>query len=425
MLDTISLCKNNTYEFRREFVVALLVLNALYWQQYDEDAVSESLSDDYATSLSLNNFDLFDFDLFDFDTIPHFQYLNNLQRINAWYDMYVRYITLGKVSDDSCLLDAMRFSLLAILMAAIEKELKFDTSINSKVYKFSRRIALYGFQILNFDYPQVNSPGGNVYFDFPLTFEEACSLIPLEYEVCTDQSIVREEYSRQAMRFGLPRQELIEQLRSMDSREYGNLLHENVLYSECNQDMVKNLWEKYGDEYSCTPLSIDDKKIGRWDELFNSFGLDLYFYFAATDCNDINSPLSAIESLVEQTNRELEEDNPGYHNTLSVNYFLIKDYVDSQLSLNREQVMLRLVQLVLYKLYAGKSFKFEDVEQLNEITTPLRSSLSVQSALTLAAYRCGVLIKRLQLVPCVYGLAAIDELFPNLDIFFQRGMDVG
>lgn len=420
MLDIKSIYENTSYEFRLEFVAALLILNALYWQQCDEDTMA-SLPENYSTSLLIQEYGLFNYFQIDNDTIPHFQDLNNVQRINSWHDMYVCYIEAKKPSEDNCLLDAAKFSLLAILVACVENEVKLGASIQSKVDKFSRRIAFYGYQLLIYDGRRNRYPAEYIYLYFPLVFEEACSLIPLEYEVCTEGE-TKEFGTERAIYFSLPREELIEKMRSMSPRQYGDFLYENVPSSECDREAISNLMSKYGDEHYPVPRDFNNENMHCWGELFDLSEFDGHLWYPENTVNDINSLLEAVKRSVEQINRESEEESPGEYILLSVDYLSVKDYANSQLSLPRQQAMLRLVQLVLYKLYVGESFKIEDVKKLDDIVTPLRTALSVQSALTLAAYRCGVLMKRLQIQTCPHGSAAIAELFPKLSIFFNRVM---
>lgn len=423
MLDTKSLRQNNTYEFNCHFAISLLMLNALYWLQCDEDKYTK-LPDNYASPIPLKNFNLLDdIDLeevgTDFDMLPHFQYLSNLQRLGVWHDIYLRYLANSSLWDN-CLVDSAGFSLIAILRKTVDDELIFGSSVQSKVDKFSRRIALYQLEIFTFDDYPVHSPAARIY-EFPLTFEEACSLIPLEYEVCTDEeTLEKKKYLFNALNFSLPREQLIEELRSLHPNEYGTFLHINAPYLECNLDAAENIINKYGDEYFLTPRSIDDERIDRWNELLTYGGIEGNCSFLELDINDINSSYVQVNSAVDRINQEAEEDS--FASEISVDYFLIKDYVASVSSLSREQAMLQLVQLVLYKLYSGKSFRLEDVEKLSEIAAPFKLSSSVQSASAVAAYQCGVLIKMLGIEPCEFGLSAIAELFPSLGVFFERGL---
>lgn len=423
MLDTKLLRQNNTYKFNCHFAVSLLMLNALYWLQCDEDKYTE-LPDNYASPIPLKNFNVLDdIDLeevdTDFDMLPHFQDLSNLQRLDVWHDIYLSFLA-NTSWQDNCLADAAGFSLIAILRKTVDDELRFGSSVQSKVDKFSRRIALCQLEILTFDDYPVHSPAARIY-EFPLTFEEACSLIPLEYEVCTnEETLEKKKYLFNALNFSLPREQLIEELRSLHPNEYGTFLHINAPYLQCNLDAAENIINKYGDEYFLTPRSIDDERIDRWNELLTYGGIEGNCSFLELDINDINSSAAQVNSSVKRINQEAEEDS--YADEIPVDYFLIKDYVVSVSSLSREQAMLQLVQLVLYKLYSGKSFRLEDVEKLSEIAAPFRLSSSVQSASAVAAYQCGVLIKMLGIEPCEFGLSAIAELFPNLTVFFERGL---
>lgn len=424
MLNTRLLRENNTYEFKYHFAISLLILNALYWLHCDEDKYAE-LPENYVSSVPLKNLNLLDdIDLeevdTDFDVLPHFQDLSNLQRLGVWHDIYLRYLANSSLWDN-CLVDATWFSLIAILRKTVDDELKFGTSVQSKVDRFSRRIAMYQLEILNFDNYPVYSPAGRIYEDFPLTFEEVCSLIPLEYEVCNDEeTLEKKKYLFNALHLSLPREQLIEELRSLHLNEYGTFLHINVPYSKCNLDAAESLINKYGDEYFLTPRSIDDERIDRWNELFTYGGIGGNCSFLELDINDINSSYAQVNSAVDKIKQEAQEDS--FASETSADYFLIKDYVKSLPSLSREQAMLQLVELVLYKLYSGKSFRLEDVKKLSEISAPFRLSSSLQSASALAAYRCGVLIKDLEIEPCQYGLTAINELFPSLTVFFERGL---
>lgn len=427
MLDTTSLRENTKYPYRREFVIGLLILNALYWQQSDEDLQSD-LNDDYATPLTPFDYELFTFYGVDLRSIPHFRHLSNVQRINSWYDMYVDDVI--KVSRESrvnryfgnCVLESSYFALLAILIATVENELKYDISVQSKVNKFSRRIAIYGYKILTLTFSG-SFVKDNVINDFPLTFDEVCSLIPLEYEVRPEENYLKKKYGSEPTYFEKPREQLIEELRFCERENYKDFFYENVPYHYCDKKAVKRLLYKYGEEYLRAAYSVDTMSLSRWGELFCHFGILESHFFTNIDYNDINSNLIMVKASVEDLNREFEvEDKFGNYEPVPVDYFLIKDYVAGILP--REQAMPRLVQLVLYRLYVGESFKLEDIDKLSDITTPLRSALSVQSALTLAAYRCGVLLAQYKLLPCGYGKAVIDELFPSLDTFFQRGMSV-
>lgn len=428
MLDTRLLRQNSTIEFRRDFAIGLLLLNALYWQQCDEDVQTE-LPGDYSSSIPLKNFYLLDdIDLEEIDIyegfFPHFQDISNLQRLAVWYDVYSRIITNREWAGKNCLIDSAIYSLLAILVNSVDNELKFDSSIQSKVDKFSRRIAIYQLEILDFDNYPIHSPAVRIYEDFPLTLEEAISLIPLEYKICNDQATLEhKKHLFNASEFSLPREKLISELRLLQPNEYGTFLHVNVPYLKCNLDVAYKLIDKYGDEYFITPRNIEDKNIDRWNELFTYFRIDFDSSCLLLSCNDINSSYSQIKALVDQFNQEALDEYSDTYSIYSPDYFLIRDYVNSLPSLSREQAMLQLVQLILYKLYAGKSFQFEDVEKLSGVVTSLRQSSSVQSALALTAYQCGALIKSLGIEPCEYGLAAIAELFPSLRIFFQRGLN--
>lgn len=395
-----------------EFVVGLLILNALYWQQCDE-VCREGLDDNYTTPLRLMDCEIFRMFDIGIESIPHFDLLNNTQRINAWYDYYINHRLVTASPCTNCLTDSSLLSLFSILMVTVENELKGGESVNAKVDKFSRQIAIWSQELisqLHYKYKHC----GVLVEDFPLTFDELCSLVPLDFD---------------------GRDEFIEDIRGYERDRITHCFQHNYPFDACDATSVQEMRAKYGEGYFRAAYSVDTESIERWGKLFYHFESAREGRFLSVERNDMNAPLVVLKAYVESMNNaakdKFDEENyePDYpeadqieYEPVPVEFFCVKEYI--ALMLPRKQVQQKLVQAVLLRLYAGESFKNDDVAKLDDIPTPMRLTGSIQSALSTAAYRCGHFFGQHQSTPCLVSKEAIDELFPSLDTFFQRGMSV-
>lgn len=396
-----------------EFVTGLLILNALYWQQCDE-MCREGLDDNYTTPLRLKDCEIFRMFGIEVESISHFDLLNNTQRINVWYDAYINHRLRRAFPCTNCLKDSSFFSLLAILMVTVENELKGGDSVNAKVDKFSRRIAIWSQELISqLHYKHIHC--GVLVEDFPLTFDELCLLVPLDFD---------------------GRDEFIEDMRGYERDYITHCFQHDKPFDICDAKSIQELRTKYGEDYFRAAYSVDTKSIERWGKLFYHFESAREGRFMSVNRNDMNAPLVVLKACVGLMNIDakdkFDEENyePNYpdsdqpeYEPVPVEFFYIKDYIASMLP--REQVLQRLVQVVLLRLYAGESFKNDDVVKLDDIPTPMKLTGGVQSALSTAAYRCGHFFGQHQSTPCLVSKEAIDELFPSLDTFFQRGMSGG
>ncbi|MCC5605103.1 hypothetical protein, partial [Nostoc favosum] len=250
------------------------------WIQSDEDSQNQ-LTSDYSSSLRVENLTWLGETSVGED-VEHFCDVSNTTRIGVWGEI-LELKLVDLIADlPTCLHDASWFALLATTMMLVDKELD-RVCVHPQDEYFARTIALKILADLGDSYLAKGHP----YLDFPLSLEDAKSLLPVnrkqELEIELDKFIIdtyEDDFDDE----------------SPDLNEFSPIYLQEILkeffiesdwQGDINQEAVAQLQQKYGSQYSEGAFSPETEGHERWGKtlvfLKQFIGLDSSFIESQSD----------------------------------------------------------------------------------------------------------------------------------------------
>ena len=374
--------------------ICKLILLALMWIQSDEDSRNQ-LTPDYSSPLQVENMTWLG-ETYVGEDVEHFCDVSNTVRIGVWVEI-LELKLVDLIADlPTCLHDASWYALLAITMMLVDKELD-RMYVHPQNECFARSIALDSLAQLGDSYLAFGHP----YLDFPLSLEEAKSLLPVdkkqELEIELEKFIIdtyEDDFEDDAPN--------ISQFTPIYLKEILKDFFANSDWrGDINQETVARLQEKYGSEYSQAAYSVHTRDHERWGHtlvfLKQFIGLNSSFIDSQSDL------------FVDQSD---EDDLPEY--------FQIKSHLVRWQ--DRTSVLSRLVHTLVYFLLVGENYHPSHLEDLMVIPASSRAVSSLQACLGVAAYRCGYYMVTSGIPESEIGRGwLLEKAFPNLNDFYQSG----
>lgn len=382
------------YLLLKRVSICKLMLLALMWIQFDEDSQNQ-LTPDYSSPLQVENLTWLG-ETSVGEEVEHFCDVSNTARIGVWGEI-LELKLVDLIADlPTCLHDASWFALLAITMMLVDKELE-GICVNPQDEYFARTLALESLADLSDSYLAKGHP----YLDFPLSLEDAKSLLPVnkkqELEIELEKFIVNtyeHDFDDEAPNIS-----------EFSSIYLQDILKEFFVESDwqgdINQEAVVQLQEKYGSQYSEGAFSPETKEHERW-------GKTLVFLkqFIGLDSNFIESQSDLF--LDESQAADLPD------------YFRIKTRLERWQ--DRTVVLSRLVHTLVHFLLVGQNYHPSHIQDLMAIPASLRTISSLQACLGVAAYRSGYYMAASNIPESEIGRNwLLQKTFPNLLEFYQTG----
>ncbi|RUR85350.1 hypothetical protein DSM107007_23850 [Nostoc sp. PCC 7120 = FACHB-418] len=370
------------------------MLLALMWIQFDEDSQNQ-LTPDYSSPLQVENLTWLG-ETSVGEEVEHFCDVSNTARIGVWGEI-LELKLVDLVTDlPTCLHDASWFALLAITMMLVDKELD-GICVHPQDEYFARTIALKSLTDLGDSYLAKGHP----YLDFPLSLEDAKSLLPVnrkrELEIELEKFLIdtyEDDFDDEAP----------------DISEFSSIYLKDIFkkffaksdwQGDINQEAVVQLQEKYGSQYSEGAFSPETKEHERWGKtlvfLKQFIGLDSSFIESQSDL------------FLDQSQAA---DLPDY--------FCIKSHLERWQ--DRTVILSRLVHTLVYFLVAGQNYHPSHIQDLMDIPASSRAISSLQACLGVAAYRSGYYMAASNIPESEIGRNwLLQKAFPNLLDFYQTG----
>jgi hypothetical protein len=382
------------YLLLKRVSICKLMLLALMWIQFDEDSQNQ-LTPDYSSPLQVENLTWLG-ETSVGEEVEHFCDVSNTARIGVWGEI-LELKLVDLIADlPTCLHDASWFALLAITMMLVDKELE-GICVHPRDEYFARTLALESLADLGDSYLAKGHP----YLDFPLSLEDAKSLLPVnrkqELEIELEKFIVNtyeHDFDDEAPHIS-----------EFSSIYLQDILKEFFVESDwqgdINQEAVAQLQEKYGSQYSEGAFSPETKEHERWGKtlvfLKQFIGLDSSFIESQSD-------LFLDESQA--------ADLP--------NYFRIKTRLERWQ--DRTVVLSRLVHTLVHFLLVGQNYHPSHIQDLMAIPASSRAISSLQACLGVAAYRSGYYMAASNIPESEIGRNwLLEKALPNLLEFYQTG----
>ncbi|MEA5624502.1 hypothetical protein [Nostoc sp. UHCC 0251] len=331
------------------------------------------------------------------EDVEHFCDISNTNRICVWGEI-LELKLVDLITDlPTCLHDASWFALLAITMMLVDKELD-RVYVHPQDEYFSRTIAL---EILA-DLGDYYLAKGHPYLDFPLTLEDAKSLLPVnrkqELEIELEKFIIdtyEDDFDDEAP----------------DVRQFSSIYLQEILkeffaesdwHDDINQEAVVQLQDKYGSQYSEGAFSAETEGHERWGKtlvfLKQFIGLDSSF----------------IES---QSDLFLDDESQAAD---LPDYFCIESHLERWQ--DRTVVLSRLVHTLVYFMLVGQNYHPSHLQDLMAIPASSRAISSLQACLGVAAYRSGYYMAASNIPESEVGRNwLLEKAFPDLLNFYQTG----
>jgi hypothetical protein len=382
------------YFLLKRVSICKLMLLALMWIQFDEDSQNQ-LTPDYSSPLQVENLTWLG-ETSVGEEVEHFCDVSNTARIGVWGDI-LELKLVDLIADlPTCLHDASWFALLAITMMLVDKELE-GICVHPQDEYFARTLALESLADLGDSYLAKGHP----YLDFPLSLEDAKSLLPVNR---------KQELEIKLEKFLIDTYEHDFDDEAPDISEFSSIYLKDILkeffvesdwQDDINQEAVAQLQEKYGSQYSEGAFSPETKEHERW-------GKTLVFLkqFIGLDSNFIESQSDLF--LDESQAADLPD------------YFCIKSYLERWQ--DRTVVLSRLVHTLVYFLLVGQNYHPSHLEDLMAIPASSRAISSLQACLGVAAYRSGYYMAASNIPESEVGRNwLLQKAFPNLLEFYQTG----
>lgn len=382
------------YLLLKRVSICKLMLLALMWIQFDEDSQNQ-LTPDYSSPLQVENLTWLG-ETYVGEEVEHFCDVSNTARIGVWREI-LELKLVDLIADlPTCLHDASWFALLAITMMLVDKELE-GICVHPQDEYFARTLALESLADLSDSYLAKGHP----YLDFPLSLEDAKSLLPVnrkqELEIELEKFIVNtyeHDFDDEAPNIS-----------EFSSIYLQDILKEFFVESDwkgdINQEAVAQLQEKYGFQYSEGAFSPKTKEHERWGKtlvfLKQFIGLDSSFIESQSDLFFDESQAADLP-----------------------NYFRIKTRLERWQ--DRTVVLSRLVHTLVHFLLVGQNYHPSHIQDLMAIPASSRTISSLQACLGVAAYRSGYYIAASNIPESEIGRNwLLQKAFPNLLEFYQTG----
>lgn len=333
------------YLLLKRVSICKLMLLALMWIQFDEDSQNQ-LTPDYSSPLQVENLTWLG-ETSVGEEVEHFCDVSNTARIGVWGEI-LELKLVDLVTDlPTCLHDASWFALLAITMMLVDKELD-GICVHPQDEYFARTIALKSLTDLGDSYLAKGHP----YLDFPLSLEDAKSLLPVnrkrELEIELEKFLIdtyEDDFDDEAP----------------DISEFSSIYLKDIFkkffaksdwQGDINQEAVVQLQEKYGSQYSEGAFSPETKEHERWGKtlvfLKQFIGLDSSFIESQSDL------------FLDQSQAA---DLPDY--------FCIKSHLERWQ--DRTVILSRLVHTLVYFLVAGQNYHPSHIQDLMDIPADRKS----------------------------------------------------
>ncbi|MBD2468928.1 hypothetical protein [Nostoc sp. FACHB-145] len=382
------------YLLLKRVSICKLMLLALMWIQFDEDSQNQ-LTPDYSSPLQVENLTWLG-ETSVGEEVEHFCDVSNTARIGVWGEI-LELKLIDLIADlPTCLHGASWFALLAITMMLVDKELE-RICVHPQDEYFARTLALESLADLGDSYLAKGHP----YLDFPLSLEDAQSLLPVnrkqELEIELEKFIVNtyeHDFDDEAPNIS-----------EFSSIYLQDILKEFFVESDwqgdINQEAVVQLQEKYGSQYSEGAFSPETKEHERW-------GKTLVFLkqFIGLDSNFIESQSDLF--LDESQAADLPD------------YFRIKTRLERWQ--DRTVVLSRLVHTLVHFLLVGQNYHPSHIQDLMAIPVSSQAISSLQACLGVAAYRSGYYMAASNIPESEIGRNwLLQKAFPNLLEFYQTG----
>ncbi|BAY35495.1 hypothetical protein NIES2107_74070 (plasmid) [Nostoc carneum NIES-2107] len=382
------------YLLLKRVSICKLMLLALMWIQFDEDSQNQ-LTPDYSSPLQVENLTWLGGTSVG-EEVEHFCDVSNTARIGVWGEI-LELKLVDLIADlPTCLHDASWFALLAITMMLVDKELD-GICVHLQDEYFARTIALESLADLGDSYLAKGHP----YLDFPLSLEDAKSLLPVnrkqELEIELEKFIVNtyeHDFDDEAPHIS-----------EFSSVYLQDILKEFFVESnwqgDINQEAVAQLQEKYGSQYSEGAFSPETKEHERWGKtlvfLKQFIGLDSSFIESQSDLFLDGSQAADLP-----------------------NYFCIKSHLERWQ--DRTVVLPQLVHTLVHFLLVGQNYHPSHIQDLMAIPASSRAISSLQACLGVAAYRSGYYMAASNIPESEIGRNwLLQKAFPNLLEFYQTG----
>lgn len=382
------------YLLLKRVSICKLMLLALMWIQFDEDSQNR-LTPDYSSPLQVENLAWLG-ETSVGEEVEHFCDVSNTARIGVWGEI-LELKLVDLIADlPTCLHDASWFALLAITMMLVDKELD-GICVHPQDEYFARTITLESLADLSDSYLAKGHP----YLDFPLSLEDAKSLLPVnrkqELEIKLEKFLIdtyEDDFDDEAP----------------DICEFSSIYLQDILkeffvesdwQGDINQEAVVQLQEKYGSHYSEGAFSPETKEHERW-------GKTLVFLkqFIGLDSNFIESQSDLF------LDESLAADLPDY--------FRMKTRLERWQ--DRTVVLSRLVHTLVHFLLVGQNYHPSHIQDLMAIPASSRAISSLQACLGVAAYRSGYYMAASNIPESEIGRNwLLQKAFPNLLEFYQTG----
>ncbi|MDZ8237141.1 MAG: hypothetical protein RMZ69_08235 [Nostoc sp. ChiQUE01a] len=382
------------YLLLKRVSICKLMLLALMWIQFDEDSQNR-LTPDYSSPLQVENLTWLG-ETSVGEEVEHFCDVSNTARIGVWGEI-LELKLVDLIADlPTCLHDASWFALLAITMMLVDKELD-GICVHPQDEYFARTITLESLADLSDSYLAKGHP----YLDFPLSLEDAKSLLPVnrkqELEIKLEKFLIdtyEDDFDDEAP----------------DICEFSSIYLQDILkeffvesdwQGDINQEAVVQLQEKYGSHYSEGAFSPETKEHERW-------GKTLVFLkqFIGLDSNFIESQSDLF------LDESLAADLPDY--------FRMKTRLERWQ--DRTVVLSRLVHTLVHFLLVGQNYHPSHIQDLMAIPASSRAISSLQACLGVAAYRSGYYMAASNIPESEIGRNwLLGKAFPNLLDFYQTG----
>ncbi|OKH20732.1 hypothetical protein NIES593_17930 [Hydrococcus rivularis NIES-593] len=382
------------YLLLKRVSICKLMLLALMWIQFDEDSQNQ-LTPDYSSPLQVENLTWLGETSVGED-VEHFCDVSNTARIGVWGEI-LELKLVDLIADlPTCLHDASWFALLAITMMLVDKELE-GICVHPQDEYFARTIALESLADLGDSYLAKGHP----YLDFPLSLEDAKSLLPVNR---------KQELEIELEKFLIDTYEYDFDDEAPDTSEFSPIYLQDILKEffvesdwkgDINQEAVAQLQEKYGSQYSEGAFSPETKEHERWGKtlvfLKQFIGLDSSFIESQSDL-----------FLDESQAADLPD------------YFCIKSHLERWQ--DRTVVLSRLVHTLVHFLLVGQNYHPSHIQDLMAIPVSSRAISSLQACLGVAAYRSGYYMAASNIPESEIGRNwLLQKTFPNLLEFYQTG----
>ncbi|MBD2337360.1 hypothetical protein H6G64_10195 [Calothrix sp. FACHB-156] len=382
------------YLLLKRVSICKLILLALMWIQFDEDSQNQ-LTPDYSSPLQVENL-MWLGETSVGEEVEHFCDVSNTVRIGVWREI-LELKLVDLIADlPTCLHEASWFALLAITMMLVDKELE-GICVHPQDEYFARTLALESLAELGDSYLAKGHP----YLDFPLSLEDAKSLLPVNR---------KQELEIELEKFLIDTYEDDFDDEAPNICEFSSIYLQDILkeffvksdwQGDINQEAVAQLQEKYGSQYSEGAFSPETKEHERWGKtlvfLKQFIGLDSSF-------TESQSDLFLDESQA--------ADLPDY--------FCIKSHLERWQ--DRTVVLSQLVHTLVHFLLVGQNYHPSHIQDLMAIPASSRAISSLQACLGLAAYRSGYYIAASNIPESEIGRNwLLQKAFPNLLEFYQTG----